>query len=603
MKNLKEKRTRKQGYAIWLAALFIAILFGLRQDATAQDKLLAKENQKVYLGDVFDLSVCVEEKYRDQVEYKLQNENEDKASLSDKSLLHAKEEGEVLVDVIYSAKDSQGDDEQSGEDKTEDGVTEDGQTGDGQTEGDESGDGQTEEDKTMTETITITIIPAEKLELSYGESLSLPVEKYIYDLKYDMSSKSSSIRFFADGSMQVVGFASAQVLAVNPQGIEFELAEITVKKPSLGTDKIVRAQGSKQYGIQIIDFIAINGGKEHVAWATENEKIAKWTEEGLSALKEGKTVLTLEITAYNGDTVTISVPVIITDPKISTNKIILASGCKKKITITGTVEGSSIEWDKSQTGCAYFIGVGKIYADYEGSTKLHMTIDGREFVITVRVTDPQYGDFSIILSKGMSKNIKLSGLVKDSKVTYSSNKTTVATVSKTGKVKGKKPGHAVITVKADGRTLKLWTEVASKMGYQAAKKAIAISKTKTTYSQARRMSKGYYDCSSLVSRVYRNYGVYFGSRSGWSPVAANIGKWCVSNHKVVANKSVSYKKLLPGDIIFFSGWKNGRYKNITHVEMYVGGAKDVSASSRYNRVVHYGYSTSSQIVLIARPTR
>ena len=146
-------------------------------------------------------------------------------------------------------------------------------------------------------------------------------------------------------------------------------------------------------------------------------------------------------------------------------------------------------------------------------------------------------------------------------------------------------------------------EISSKRGYRASKKAIAISKTKTTYSQARRMSKRFYDCSSLVSRVYRKYDVYFGSKSGWSPVAADIGKWCTRNHKVIAKKAVSYKKLLPGDLIFFSGWRNGRYKNITHIEIYTGGAKDVSASSRYGKVVHYGYGKGNSVVLVARPTK
>ena len=167
----------------------------------------------------------------------------------------------------------------------------------------------------------------------------------------------------------------------------------------------------------------------------------------------------------------------------------------------------------------------------------------------------------------------------------------------------KKVGHATVKVKADGKTFSILAEISSKNAYRAMKKAIAISKTKTTYSQARRMSKRYYDCSSMVSRVYRNYGVYFGSPRGWSPTAADIGKWCTRNKKVVAKKAVSYKKLLPGDLIFFSSGKNGRYKNITHVEMYTGGATDVSASSSYGRVVHYGYSKSSQIVLIARPTK
>ena len=156
---------------------------------------------------------------------------------------------------------------------------------------------------------------------------------------------------------------------------------------------------------------------------------------------------------------------------------------------------------------------------------------------------------------------------------------------------------------ADGRLFIIRTEVSSKIGYKASMKAIAISKKKTVYSQAYRMSNGKYDCSSLVWRVYSKCGVYFGVRSGWAPTAADIGKWCAQHHKVIANKGVSYTKLLPGDLIFFSYTKNGRYKNISHVEMYTGGGMDVSASSSYNRVVHYWYYPNDSIVMIARPTK
>lgn len=116
------------------------------------------------------------------------------------------------------------------------------------------------------------------------------------------------------------------------------------------------------------------------------------------------------------------------------------------------------------------------------------------------------------------------------------------------------------------------------------------------------MSKRYYDCSSLVSRVYRQYGQYFGQRRGWSPVAAGIGYWCTNHKKVLFKKAASYKTLLPGDLIFYSYEKNGRYRNISHIEMYVGNGKNVSASSSYGRVVHYDYHTSCT-ALIARPCK
>ena len=66
--------------------------------------------------------------------------------------------------------------------------------------------------------------------------------------------------------------------------------------------------------------------------------------------------------------------------------------------------------------------------------------------------------------------------------------------------------------------------------------------------------------------------------------------------------AASYKTLLPGDLIFYSYEKNGRYRNISHIEMYVGNGKNVSASSSYGRVVHYDYHTSCT-ALIARPCK
>ena len=75
-----------------------------------------------------------------------------------------------------------------------------------------------------------------------------------------------------------------------------------------------------------------------------------------------------------------------------------------------------------------------------------------------------------------------------------------------------------------------------------------------------------------------------------------------SHNKVIAKKALDYTKLVPGDLVFYSYTKNGRYKNISHIEMYVGNGMSVSASSSRNAVVHYGYGTNS-VVMIARPLK
>lgn len=60
---------------------------------------------------------------------------------------------------------------------------------------------------------------------------------------------------------------------------------------------------------------------------------------------------------------------------------------------------------------------------------------------------------NVTLSVGMSKQLKVSG-VKTGKVRWSSSKRSVASVSKKGKVKAKKPGKATITAKFAGGRLK-----------------------------------------------------------------------------------------------------------------------------------------------------
>ena len=103
-------------------------------------------------------------------------------------------------------------------------------------------------------------------------------------------------------------------------------------------------------------------------------------------------------------------------------------------------------------------------------------------------------------------------------------------------------------------------------------KAIQIAKT-CTYSQPKRMQEKFYDCSSLVWKSYHKNGVNFGM-AYYAPVAADMGKWCAQHKKLVSGglsqANIQNMKLNPGDVMFETGQKNGRYKGIYHVEMITG---------------------------------
>ena len=122
----------------------------------------------------------------------------------------------------------------------------------------------------------------------------------------------------------------------------------------------------------------------------------------------------------------------------------------------------------------------------------------------------------------------------------------------------------------------------------------ALSKVGYSYSQDLRDSGNYFDCSSLAYYAWQNAGVsimYEGANT-----AAAEGKFCYDH-----NYLVNYDEMQPGDLIFYSYGKNGRFFNITHVAIYVGNGKVVEAANERIGVVYRPVQSRSSIVFIGRP--
>ena len=545
-------------------AVMLFVCIGMKQSAAAEDVLLKVSQVVIYAGDRVELKDYVNEEYQKDVSYAWEGETPDPALavMTEDGTVRSKAVGEVRVRVTW----------------------------------------QDAKENPREEVLYLSMIAPEELSMEYGSKINLAAADLYEKQEITYQAAVDSVLVSEKGILTAQGFRDTKIEAVRADGTSFTVANVTILEPKLAKDTIVRAVGTKGYQAEI-QYFSLSNAAESIQWKIADQSIATWDAQGCQARKKGSTTADVVLTAQNGDQKTLKVNIIVTDPSLSVTSIIMAAGTSQKIKVSGTHTASEIVWGNHAGDHAYFSSDGVIYASDAGTSTLKVTVDGKELTCKVQVSNPGYRDLTVIMYKGQAKKLSLTGTLKKSKISFASANKKILTISSAGKMKAKKTGHATIKVTADGKSFSILAEISSKKGYLAMKKAIAISKTKTEYSQAKRMSKGYYDCSSMVSRVYRNYGVYFGSRRGWSPVAANIGQWCVKHHKVVAYKAVSYKKLLPGDLIFFSSQRNGRYKNITHVEMYTGGATDVSASSRYNKVVHYGYSRSEEIVLIARPTK
>ena len=122
----------------------------------------------------------------------------------------------------------------------------------------------------------------------------------------------------------------------------------------------------------------------------------------------------------------------------------------------------------------------------------------------------------------------------------------------------------------------------------------ALHRVGYPYSQELRDSGNYYDCSSLAYYSWKDAGVDI-SHGGATTAAAE------AQGLDEAEKTVSYEQMQPGDLIFYSFTSNGRYKNISHVAVYVGDGKVVEALNENSGVVYRDVASVGKIVVIGRP--
>ena len=133
------------------------------------------------------------------------------------------------------------------------------------------------------------------------------------------------------------------------------------------------------------------------------------------------------------------------------------------------------------------------------------------------------------------------------------------------------------------------------VGEARAAVTVALSTGGYPYSQPLRNSGTHFDCSSLAYYAWNSAGISI--MTGGSNTAAAEAQWC-SNNKC----TVKEKNLKPGDLIFYSYSNNGRYKNISHVGIYVGDGKIVEAVDEATGVVIQDYHNGG-LVMIGRPDK
>ena len=186
-----------------------------------------------------------------------------------------------------------------------------------------------------------------------------------------------------------------------------------------------------------------------VEWTSSDESVATVNSDGKAkSLQAGTT----DITAlYNGESYVCKLTV--KNPTISRTTYKLTTGGSLHLTIKNaggtTVSDSNIKWESSNTNVATVSTGGSVKGIKAGTATITGTYKGTALTCKVTVKNPTLSRTSYKLTRGCNLHLTMKNAsgetISDSKITWKSSNTAVATVSTGGTIKGIKAGTANIT--------------------------------------------------------------------------------------------------------------------------------------------------------------
>ena len=290
----------------------------------------------------------------------------------------------------------------------------------------------------------------------------------------------------------------------------------------------------------------------------------------IKAVKEGRT--TVKVTWKNeaGEEITENLTVDVIDPVYTPyDGYYLANFSSIHPSITHRSEFSEIKLSTDNEKVCK-VDYGALIPLSFGTCTLSIIIDGKEFTDTINVYDPKLSDDMMLIKKKTTTALTLTGIPEGIPISYEIGNKKIVSVDENGNVKAKKLGNTYILVHCEG-LCNLTCSVTVGDGKKGMKAALqAREYIGAAYSQENRMKDNFFDCSSLAWRSYKASGTAIGGSETYAPTAADLGKNLTENGKKIADGFLDPEELKPGDLIFYSTTKNGRYLNIDHVAVYYG---------------------------------
>jgi len=290
--------------------------------------------------------------------------------------------------------------------------------------------------------------------------------------KATWKTNKTAVATVTDGVITAKGEGTATIKAEykgEKVEIEVKVDEKNSKKLEAGETKLKLKKGKKETVKLKYDGKSVSGSK--ATWKTSKSSVATVDDDGvITAKAKGTATITA---SYKSESVKIEVQVDTTGSssdllEASKSKLSLDKGDKATIKLTydgSSLSGDKASWSTSKSSVATVSSSGVVTAKAKGTATITAKYKKEEVEIEINVETSgsssdslEAEETSISLKKGSKETIGLmynNSSLSNSKASWTTSKSSVATVSDRGVVTGKAKGTATITAEYKGEKVKI----------------------------------------------------------------------------------------------------------------------------------------------------